>query len=757
MLDTAPEASFDALARAAALVCGVPISLISLVDRDRQWFKANLGLDGLTETPRELAFCAHAVLGDDLFEIPDAMEDQRFARNALVVGEPQIRFYAGMPIRIAGGHRVGTICVLDRAPRQLDAKQRDVLACLAEAVAQALEGRRALHAIQLERQLLRRSDDLLDRTGKLAGVGGWELELATSAVYWSDETCRIHGYPPGHRPELAAAIEFYAPDARPVIQAAVAASLAGGPGWDLELPLTRADGARIWVRTVGTTETNAGTPVRVVGAFQDVTDRVRERDALRDANARIALATDTGRIGIWEYDLATRSADWDAWMYRLYGLPPADRLMTYTDWEPLLPAASRAAISAAVGEAVAGTAPFELEFHVTWPDGSDHVLHSMARVARDATGNATKLVGANWDVTEARRLATALQAQTMVASLQASIAMAANGARTLDEALGAVIELLCTRAGWAVGHVFVPALDQLVSANVWNRGADDRYAAFRAESAAMTFTRGHGLVGTAQDLRRPVVWRGLGAERFARWRSAETCRLRAGLAAPVLVGEDVVAVLEFYAPSPDAFDGLFVELLAYAGLQLGRVVDRTRAQAALEDQTVKLREAANIDELTGLYNRRGFVELAADRIRTAERTAQRVFLLFADLDGMKAINDTFGHAAGDRALIEAAGVLKRTLRVSDVSARLGGDEFVALTSETGSFDGPALIARLGAAVELVNTGGANPFTLAISFGISGPRAPQESIQMMLQRADELMYAQKQARKANRQDAERRGP
>ena len=754
VLDTAPEAAFDALVRAAALVCGVPISLISLIDRDRQWFKANLGLDGMTETPRDLAFCAHAVLGDELFEIPDTTLDHRFAGSGLVTGAPNVRFYAGMPIRLRGGHRVGTICVIDREPRQLDAKQREVLACLAEAVAQALEGRRALHAIQLERQLLRRSEDLLDRTNKLAGIGGWQLDLRTSAVYWSDETCRIHGVPPGHVPALESAIEFYAPEARPVISAAVAASLAGGPGWDLELPMRRADGAQIWVRTVGSTEFVDGQAARIVGAFQDVTERVRERDALRDANARVALATDTGRIGVWEFDLVTRTADWDPWMYRLYGLPPGNRQMTLADWEPLLPPASLAAIRASVAGAVAGTAPFELEFHVTWPDGSDHVLHSMARVARDADGRATKLVGANWDVTEARRLAAALQAQTLIASLQASIAMAANGAKTLDEALGAVIELLCKHVGWAVGHVFVPALDQLVSANLWNRGADERYAAFRAETAATTFTRGHGLVGAALDLRRPLVWRSLGADRFSRWRSAETCSLRAGLAAPVIVGEDVVAVLEFYAPNPAAFDGLFVELLAYAGLQLGRVVDRTRAQAALEDQTVKLREAANIDELTGLYNRRGFIELAADRIRTADRTTQRVFLLFADLDGMKAINDTFGHAAGDRALVEAAGVLKRTLRASDVIARLGGDEFVALTSETGSFDGDALVARLGSAVELVNAGGANAFVLAISFGVSGPRATQESIQMMLQRADELMYAQKQARKANQQDAAR---
>jgi len=147
VLDSGPEAEFDALVRAAALVCGVPISLISLIDAERQWFKANLGLPGVTETPRELAFCAHAVLSDELFEVGDAASDTRFADNPLVVGDPSIRFYAGAPIRLGDGSRIGTICVIDRQPRQLDAMQREVLSCLGVVVSRALEGRRATRAV----------------------------------------------------------------------------------------------------------------------------------------------------------------------------------------------------------------------------------------------------------------------------------------------------------------------------------------------------------------------------------------------------------------------------------------------------------------------------------------------------------------------------------------------------------------------------------------------------------------------------------
>lgn len=141
ILDTAPESIFDAITHAASAVCGVPIALVSLVDSDRQWFKSNVGLAGATETPRDIAFCAHAILGPDVMVVPDAIRDTRFASNPLVTGDAGIRFYAGSPITLSDGACVGTLCVLDQAPREISEVQRSVLEHLAAAVAQALEYR----------------------------------------------------------------------------------------------------------------------------------------------------------------------------------------------------------------------------------------------------------------------------------------------------------------------------------------------------------------------------------------------------------------------------------------------------------------------------------------------------------------------------------------------------------------------------------------------------------------------------------------
>lgn len=141
VLDSAPEPVFDAITRLAADLCGAPIALVSLVDARRQWFKAATGLPGVSETPRDIAFCAHSILGRGVMEVADATNDPRFALNPLVVGAPHIRFYAGAPIVLPGGHAMGTLCVIDHAARQLDPQQRRQLAGLAEVAAQALVAR----------------------------------------------------------------------------------------------------------------------------------------------------------------------------------------------------------------------------------------------------------------------------------------------------------------------------------------------------------------------------------------------------------------------------------------------------------------------------------------------------------------------------------------------------------------------------------------------------------------------------------------
>jgi len=189
VLDTAPEAELDALVKAASLMCEVPISLISLIDANRQWFKSKVGLDA-SQTPRDISFCGHAILADDLFEIPDATADARFAGNPLVTQAPDIRFYAGVPLKLSNGANIGTLCIIDRIPRTLSPAQRDVLSNLGKAAAALLEQRVQLRELATWKLQVEESNK--DRL-RLATI----VEQSEDAIISKDNQARVTSWNQG--------------------------------------------------------------------------------------------------------------------------------------------------------------------------------------------------------------------------------------------------------------------------------------------------------------------------------------------------------------------------------------------------------------------------------------------------------------------------------------------------------------------------------------------------------------------------------
>ncbi len=283
LLDTEPEREFDALVALAAQMLNTPTALLTLIDRDRQWIKAAEGFEG-REMPRSIAFCDHTIRGTEPMIVDDATQDSRFVDNPLVTGDLHVRFYAGAPIHAidAQGERqaIGALCVVDNMPRSLNADGRRALLHLATLAEATIAARAAAHqaiaiATTADRQAstLARQDRIFRQAERMAAIGSWRLAFPDNMVAWSDGVYRIHGLPVGAMPSMDEAMEFYPPDARATVSAAIEAAIETGTPVDLEVDFRTAQDAPRRVRVLGEIEVIDGVPVALVGVFQDVTER----------------------------------------------------------------------------------------------------------------------------------------------------------------------------------------------------------------------------------------------------------------------------------------------------------------------------------------------------------------------------------------------------------------------------------------------------------------------------------------------------
>ena len=270
ILDTLPEQEFDDLTRLAALICGTPVALVSFVDAKRQWFKSKLGIEA-SETPREISFCAHAILEQAVMVIPDALADERFRSNPLVTGEPKIRFYAGAPLLTQDGHALGTICVADRTPSDLTQPQREALAALARLVVAELELRRNVsdlsQAIRERHRTEKEMDQLFTVSLDLFCIAGFDGYFKRVNPAWE----RVLGIPTS---DLLAHpyIDFVHPDDREATLAEGARLSAGAETISFENRYRRSDGSYVWLLWNAAPSSSSK---RIFAIARDVTERKR--------------------------------------------------------------------------------------------------------------------------------------------------------------------------------------------------------------------------------------------------------------------------------------------------------------------------------------------------------------------------------------------------------------------------------------------------------------------------------------------------
>ena len=947
VLDSTSEPEFDALVQAAALICDVPISLISLIDTDRQWFKANIGLPGVTETPRELAFCAHAILQDGILEVMDATQDPHFCDNGLVTSDPGIRFYAGAPLRLSDGTHAGTLCVIDRQPRQLDARQREVLSHLAIAAVRALEGRRALLA---ERALLETAmhaaavlDNSVDAIVTLSPDGAithWNaaaqrlfgysaaemlgrprtvllpLHLAdelddlgarfqASSEGFTFETARLHRN--GHaiavsisvapvrnvqgqltgvttvirdiRAQVRAAqvladseARFRAlseasplgvfatdahgactyvnaqweaiwglslalsrgdgwrahlhPDDRPAVVAQWQRAAALGAGLDIAFQIVHADGGTRCVRLRSKANlTGDGVIVGVVGSVEDVTEQRRADVALRDERARLASIIEGTGAGTWEWNVQTGELLINERAAAMMGYPlQALAPLTITDWRDRVHPDDVPRSNALLNQHFAQELPsYDCEVRLRHRDGHWVWLQDRGRVLTwTADGKAEWMFGTHLDITERKRQSEALRHSEQLLNRTGEVAGV--GGWELDLLSDALTWSAQMRRIFGVSASYVPRLSETIrfyapeARPVFQAAVQHAVASGQGWDLELPFVKATGesiwvrsvgavelhkdkpvkLVGTLQDVTSvrkvagelasqhellrvtmqsigdavittdahgAVTWLNPVAERMTGWLSAQAKghpihqvfhivheETRLPKESPVLfcLQQGQVAGLAHHtlllSRTGDEFgiQDSASPILSADGDTLGAVLvfhDVTEQRRLSGEMSYR----ATHDVLTGLVNRAEFESRLRRAFDAMREDASEHALLFIDLDEFKLINDACGHTAGDEFLQQVSKLIGQAVRAHDTVARLGGDEFAVILDHCSAEQARSVAQKICDRIDVFRfTHQQRRFRTGASIGLVPIDSRWSTPLAIIQAADTSCYAAKEA-------------
>ncbi len=392
ILDTPREAEFDDLVALASRICETPVALVTLLDRDRQWFKAAVGVD-IPERPYGESLCSHAILDRGLTEVPDLTLDARFAGNAIVAGEPNLRFYAGVPLESPEGLPIGTLCVIDVRPRELTDLQRDALRVLGRQAMTQLELRRRLREQEGERQEVQ-------ATLARAEIGTWSFDRTTGTFTGNPVAQRFYnglGLTPAAR--VGEAIH---PDDRERRAVAQAEAFRTGRPYEVEYRATGADGVERWIlaRAEARGETLAGVAI-------DITERRRAEMALAQTQGETDRTLELAGVATWAWDAGADHVRTNRLLRHFFGIP-ADQTRNLPLFEFLkaIHPDDRTRVSGEIAAALEG-APFETEYRVIDAEGSERWVIARGGLSEGTTALAGVLV----DVTARKRAEAALETE----------------------------------------------------------------------------------------------------------------------------------------------------------------------------------------------------------------------------------------------------------------------------------------------------------------------------------------------------------
>ena len=415
ILDSEPEAVFDDLVNLLLNVCQAPIAIVSFMDADRQWFKATRGIE-VAATSREIALCNHTVALQGYLVVPDTLEDKRFSSNPLVKGEPNIRFYAGVPIFTHDDYCVGTVAVMDSSPRANSPLIEETLQAASRLATRLMENRlqqlalkdslteqdRLVEKLEKHERRLDESRVLLEMAGQAARFGGWRADLEGGRVHWSREVAEIHEEPHVTSVSLERGIGYYIPEHRERIRKLFTRCVEQGATYDGEFQIITARGNRVWIRSLGmAVRDENGSVVAVKGAFQDISGLKEQEEKLRISEERYRHLADASQAAIWEYDMVTDSVTFTQSFKELMGVPENESLPADLDGyiAGIHPGDKDRVVESIRRLLDPETEDFlATEFRVKVWSGNYRWMQSNVKLIRDDQGNPIRRVGSTIDI-----------------------------------------------------------------------------------------------------------------------------------------------------------------------------------------------------------------------------------------------------------------------------------------------------------------------------------------------------------------------
>ena len=591
ILDTAPEAAFDDLTRLAAYICGTPIALVSLIDTNRQWFKSKVGLEAL-ETPRDIAFCTHAICQKDVFIVPDATLDDRFATNPLVTSEPNIRFYAGVPLIDAEGYGLGTLCVIDNVPRELTAEQLEALKILGCQVMKQLELRRNLDSLLLvttKHQKQKKANKQF-----FVKIGGW-FGLTSSILviigifsYQNiQEIVNINNQQKQTLAQYEKINEFNQKDQEIHQQQSIKLT---NNTHSMLLGLGIAIGLCVIIMAM-----------IYYLIYREIIARKWVEESLKTERNFISSVLDTASVLVMVLDDKGQIVRFNRACEQNTGYTCGE-VLGRCFWQLFLTEKDQPSIQAIFEQIKLDKRPRESETSWITRDGRQRLIDWSNTILLDSQNQIEYIVSTGIDITERKQ-------NEQYLSFQYAVTNALAGAINIQNTTHRTLKGICQTLAWDWGEIWVMDKSEniLRCLDIWYESGSE-FKQLEEITRKITFAPGIGLPGRILSKFQPIWLTDIcNDQNFLRTDIATQIGLKTAFGFPIRSGNTNIGVMVFFSKNMQLENADLLEGMMSIGNQIGQFIKRKQIEEALKQQnlrsqlladiTLKIRDSLQIDDI----------------------------------------------------------------------------------------------------------------------------------------------------------------